>query len=1673
MKKFLLILTVVFLWTCSGGGGGSPTEPQEPTYIVNLTSLSGNAQKGPFNNGTAINIGELTSGLSPTGRNFSSAITDNTGRFSVANVQLESPYVELRANGYYFNEVSNQISSGQLTLFALSNLSGKTSLNVNIITHLEKNRMAVLMSGDNPKTFAEAKLQAQEEVFAIFDYSRANVPESELLDISQGGSANGKLLAMSAIIQGDLTVGQMSELLANMSTDIATDGTLDDANIQTTLIDNSKNLDMAQIRANLEARYTALGISATIPDFETEVNQFLKPPVAQDINASTPEDTAINITLAGSDPEGESLTYTILEENNGTVTLNGDGVTVNYVPNTNFNGTDSFKYYANDGITDSNIAIVTITVLAEDDEPNTNDVSVSTNEDVAVAMNLTADEYDGESYSFAIINQPSNGSVSLNGFTATYVPNQNWNGTDTFTFEATDDRIIFGQRNVATATIVVNPVNDNPTTNDVSTTTDETRTSMRMVPIDLDGNDIDGDDLTYSLVTAPSNGAASINGATLSYNPDKDWNGVETFTYKASDGIADSNTSTITITVNPVNDVPAVLGEDENTQSISLNGGYIDMGTTVGTFSAAMTIQAWAKTDVYQSNKYIVGKADNTNFNHRAYALKGPYDNPGHGSNGSENKWVSEMVVGNVEYYLNSSTDAQLGAWTHLVMTYDGSIIKLYVNGLLSDSEVAGGNIGGSNSPQQPFRVGSMKGGSQYDFYGDVDGVAIWTTALTESDISTLYNSGDGSSPAEIETSNLVGYWNFEGDFNDLALNHPGTPSGNVSFTTSIPGSFGSNGVAFKATDEDTPLNIDLPAKDVDGDDLTYSIVSDVSNGTTSLSGTTVTYTPNTNWSGTDTFTYKANDGTLDSNIGTIEITVNPTNDDPVTSNESASTNEDTAVDITLNANDPDATILNFFVVNGPSNGTVTIDNDFLPLAGIATYTPNANWNGTDTFTYKANDGTDDSNTATVTVTVAAVNDVPIATGNGLTINEDASGSTFTMSGTDVDGDDLIRILTVIPSNGDAYNDAGGGNPDGSALAVGDTLASVSTIYNPDANWNGTDIIEFKVNDGIADSSPLALNLVVNPVNDLPTATGIAINSNEDDVVTVDLSSYATDIDGDNLTYSVHSQPGDGTLSISGSTATYTPNANYNGSDTSNWIVSDGTANASIVGRVGALTITVAAVNDAPVSSAVSVSANEDIAKAITLSATDLEGSSLTYSIVSNPSNGSLGSVSGASVTYTPDADWYGTDTFTYKANDGTDDSNTSTVTVTVTSIPEHTIYSDLTSGYDEFFSDIVYDKSTGGYSVGGFTRHTGDSGSGGTWAMTYLATNADLSSTTRYETVSTTLTGMGASMDNDREGSVHFFDISERSTDGGFLVSNTNDYLNSVTSSATATYAQLSGSIASGYKWIDYIQASYQTSDGGYLIVGKVSTEDSDDQYPVIAKVDASLNIDYFKVLTNHATTASLKYRVNDIEFVKVDGNDEDDTYYLAAETSVSGLSGTNAIQYYKISDGGSSFTVDQYVNLSDIANSPTQIVSEGTSIDAMAYLGTGEFAIITNGGNGQQLTRYSVDSSGSATLESGSYDLSSYSNYMEILLSNNYIYIVVTSGDDIKVIQLSDTLSENWSRTLDITGLGYADKLGGATATGFGTDGNGIAITGSTKNDDDWDGFIVIVNDAGNRIY
>ncbi len=184
-------------------------------------------------------------------------------------------------------------------------------------------------------------------------------------------------------------------------------------------------------------------------------------------------------------------------------------------------------------------------------------------------------------------------------------------------------------------------------------------------------------------------------------------------------------------------------------------------------------------------------------------------------------------------------------------------------------------------------------------------------------------------------------------------------------------------------TPEDTPVAITLTGADVDGDPLTYSVATGPSNGTLSGTAPNLTYTPNADYNGPDSFTFVANDGTVDSNVATVSITVTPVNNEPVADDQSVTTDEDTSVAITLTASDADGDPLTYSVSAGPSNGT---------LSGTApnlTYTPNADYNGSDSFTFVANDGTVDSNTATVSITVNAVNDPPIADDQSVTTPED------------------------------------------------------------------------------------------------------------------------------------------------------------------------------------------------------------------------------------------------------------------------------------------------------------------------------------------------------------------------------------------------------------------------------------------------------------------------------------------------------------------------------------------------------------------------------------------------------------------------------------------------------------------------------------------------------------
>ena len=266
-----------------------------------------------------------------------------------------------------------------------------------------------------------------------------------------------------------------------------------------------------------------------------------QPPTVNNLSITTNEDTPSTFTMTGTDPEGAALTFSIsTQPQNGTVTASGAAGT--YTPNENFNGTDTFAYIASDGALSSTAGLVSVTVTAVDDDPNTMNVSAVTDEDNAVVITLEAEEYDGDTISFSIKDNPTSGSVTLNGDKATYTPNENYYGSDSFTFEAVDytaKKIL----NTATASITINPINDAPTI--------ETQSVEGMqysnLSISLGGNDVDGDNLSYIIDEDVNNGTTTISGSTLEFVPNPIWHGQDSLSVKVYDGALYSDAVTIYI----------------------------------------------------------------------------------------------------------------------------------------------------------------------------------------------------------------------------------------------------------------------------------------------------------------------------------------------------------------------------------------------------------------------------------------------------------------------------------------------------------------------------------------------------------------------------------------------------------------------------------------------------------------------------------------------------------------------------------------------------------------------------------------------------------------------------------------------------------------------------------------------------------------------------------------------------------------------------------------------------------------------------------------------------------------------------------------------------------------------------------------------------------------------
>ncbi len=269
----IVLISLMIIAGCGSTSGSSEDEnlADGGTTIIG-NPVAGYVQKGPFIIGSSISIQELAGDtFLPTGLIYETQTTDSLGSFSTQS-EINTQYIEVRAEGHYYNEVTGKTCDAELALGSIADIWENEDVNVNVLTTLEKERIIYLIN--EGKTFTEARLQAETEVLKIF-----HIPEEEIekannfdeMDIVEEGNSNAILLAISVVLQGSNTVPKLIILLSEISEDISEDGTLDNGDILDALRENAMNLDaddLQTIRSNLKERYESMGPTITVPPFE-------------------------------------------------------------------------------------------------------------------------------------------------------------------------------------------------------------------------------------------------------------------------------------------------------------------------------------------------------------------------------------------------------------------------------------------------------------------------------------------------------------------------------------------------------------------------------------------------------------------------------------------------------------------------------------------------------------------------------------------------------------------------------------------------------------------------------------------------------------------------------------------------------------------------------------------------------------------------------------------------------------------------------------------------------------------------------------------------------------------------------------------------------------------------------------------------------------------------------------------------------------------------------------------------------------------------------------------------------------------------------------------------------------------------------------------------------------
>ncbi|HCE4972439.1 TPA: tandem-95 repeat protein, partial [Vibrio parahaemolyticus] len=1007
------------------------------------------------------------------------------------------------------------------------------------------------------------------------------------------------------------------------------------------------------------------------------------------------------------DKDTLSVENLIIDKGNGTLVDNGDG-TWTFTPQIDDDTEVSFTF---DIIDDEDLVVsgsANLDILPINDAPNAENDVITTEEDTAVTIDVLVNDSDveGDVLSIQSASVPSEqGSVDIVDGKLVFTPAENFNGEATITYIVTDGDLT----DEAKVTVTVTPVNDSPVAVDDTTSIQEDTA----VTIDVLTNDtdVDGDKLSIESASVPKEqGTVEVVDGKLVFTPVENFNGDAEITYIVTDGQL-TDEAKVTVTVNPVNDAPTIKVDAVE----SITEDAVNTDTVVATLTVRDTDTPEDQLTVSlenNSNGYFVlvgnevkltqagvDAVNNDELNLKDLTISA-----------SVSDGVNPTASDSDSLVVNRVNDAPTveNAIADQVLSEDFDAYTIDLNEVFKDSDSSlEFSVSGNNSIQISI----------------VSGVATITPTADWNGKETItFTAKDPSGESVSQTVNftVAPVVDIEADSADV-----------VEDTPTIINVLGND--TFESTDKVVSLDADNGPK----------------NGTVIVNNDgTVTYTPDDNYVGEDTFTYIVTSGGM-SESTTVEVNVTPVNDAPVAKDDIATTQEDTAVTIDVLPNDTDvdgdklsiqsATVpeaqgkveivdgklvftpaenfngdaeITYTVTDGSLTDQATVKvtvnavndtpevesniadqtlaEDFTPYSidlnnafsdvdgeltfsvsgnsniqvaivnGIATFTPTADWSGSEALTFTATDPSGESVSQTVNFTVASVADI---VADKATVVEDTPTIIKVLGNDTFEGTD--KVVSLDTNNGPA-NGTVSVNPDG------------SVTYTPNDNYHGTDSFTYIVTSGgVSESAIVEVN--VTPANDAPVAKDDIATTQEDTAVTIDVLPNDTDVDGDKLSIESVSVPKEqGTVEVVDGKLVFTPAENFNGDAEITYTVTDGALTDQATVKV-----TVNAVNDTPVVE--SNIADQTLAEDFTPYTIDLNTAfsdvdnvdgELTFSVSGN-SNIQVAIVNGIA-TITPTADWNGSETLTFTATDPSGESISQTVNFTVAPV-----------------ADIVADKAT------------------------------------------------------------------------------------------------------------------------------------------------------------------------------------------------------------------------------------------------------------------------------------------------------------------------------------------------------------------------------------------